>query len=169
VLEYREQWARGAFERAEKAPHRVALTYTHSTEFPNLLGRGVEFINDPAGAIGLFRLLPSVADKAREVLEDSPVSISFRTIRPQFGTERQGQLVTRQEAHLSYLAAVDNPAYVDARVLAIREADQEAQERAAARAESDRMLAATLAMLKANGHALSAEQERWLAENQPVE
>jgi HK97 family phage prohead protease len=165
LLEYREQFARGAFERAERNPHRVQLVWTHDDQFANVLGRGVEFVNDPAGAIGIFRLFPSVADKARDALEGSPVSITFRTIRPQFGSERPGDLVTRTEAHLRNLAAVDSPAYADAQVLAIREADQEAQERAAAQAESDRILAATLARLKATGNPLPAEQERWLAEH----
>lgn len=167
LLEYREQFARGAFDRAEKAPHRVQLVWTHDSGFGNLLGRGVGFENDPAGAVGYFRPLPSIEDKVRDAADGAGVSVSFRPIRPQLGSERPGDLVTRAEVHLVHLAVVDNPAYEDARVLAIREADELAREEAQRRAESDAVLVQTLSMLKKSGHALSPEQERWLSEHQP--
>jgi len=166
VLEYREQFARGAFERAEQVPHRVQLVWTHDDQFGNLLGRGVEFINDPAGQVGLFRLLPAVADKARQALEGSGISVSFRSIRPQYGSERRGELVTRTEAHLVHVAAVDSPAYLDARILAVREADQQAQEQAERQRQSDELLRSTLLRLQALGRALPAEQLQWLEQHQ---
>ena len=167
VLEYQEQFARGAFQRAERFPNRVRLVWTHDDTFANVLGVGVEVVNDPAGAVGIFRPYQSIAEKVRDALDGSGVSVSFQAKDGTYGTERNGQLVTRRDVHLIHLAAVDQPAYPDARVLAIREQQQEAAEALQRQAESDRMLAQTLAMLKASGHAITPEQEAWLAEHQP--
>jgi HK97 family phage prohead protease len=164
VVEYREQFAPGAFERAEQpnVAHRVTLAWGHSDDFGNAIGRGVSFHNQADGEVGVFRLNAAEAAKAREMIADMGLSVSFQSIAPVHGSERAGTLVTRKAVHLRHLAVVANPAYPDARILAIRESDEVARAAAEAAQESQLALAEALQMLRSTGAKLPAEQVAWL-------
>jgi HK97 family phage prohead protease len=129
MISYREQFVRGAFERATRKGNagRVALTYSHDENLPNRLGYGVEFRESDDGLTGVFRLDESTAAKARDVLttSHSGLSISFLSLLPKPFTETAGALVTRAAAHLQHVAAVASPAYAAAGVTAIREGGDE--------------------------------------------
>lgn len=125
VLLYREQFVRGAFERATRpgVANRVALVYSHSDSFPDRLGFGLEFRETDDGLYGTFRLDESTAAKARDVLSSSHqgLSVSFVSIVPKAFTETPGALVTRAAAHLRHVAAVPQGAYAGALITSIRE------------------------------------------------
>ena len=143
LIEYREQFARGAFERAQAVPDRVALLYTHADALPNWIGHGLEFVDTDDGLVGTFRLGRSVADHAVDVLTSShsAFSVSFRSIAPRPMTERAGALVIRKSVHLAHVAAVPVGAYAGAGVVSIRAASDDdgetENERAARLAEQD--------------------------------
>lgn len=138
VVRYREVFRPGAFERAEKVPNRVVLTYTHDESLPAVLGYGSSFRDTPEGLWGSFRLYPSRADIARDVLTTShkAFSVGFRSLNPRHGTvEKEGALVERRSVHLRHVAAVPEGAYAGALVASVREAIEEAD--AAEQAETE--------------------------------
>ena len=169
VVEYREQFVPSAFERARAVPKRVGLTFTHSDAMPDRMGYGVELRDDATlnAAVMTWQLYRDTLDRSIELLTTTHdgMSVTFRSIRPVRGTERQGALVTREAVHLSTVAATDDPAYVDTRVLAIRERQaileaeqQRTNERAAQYVDG-------LLLLRSLGRDLSPAQNAYLAEH----
>jgi len=169
VVDYSEQFAPGSLERAKAAPNRVGLTFTHSDSMPDRMGYGREIRDDETlnGAVAVFQLYRDTLDRSIELLTTSHtgMSVTARCIRPMRGTETNGALVTREAVHLTTVAATDNPAYIDTRVLAIRErqailaAEQErTTERAAQYVDS-------LLLLRSRGRELSPAQDAYLAEH----
>jgi HK97 family phage prohead protease len=136
VINYRERFVRGAFERATRPgiASRVGLIYTHADNLTNRLGYGLEFREADDGLYGKFKLDESTAAKARDVLSTSHagLSISFLSLVPKAFTEKPGALVTRAAAHLEHVAAVSVPAYPGAMITAIREGDDTEQQPSAA-------------------------------------
>jgi HK97 family phage prohead protease len=124
VIEYREMFVPGAFQRSQRVPHRVSLTYSHDTSLGARMGYGTDFHDTPEGLVGTFRLDPSSAAKARDILTSShrALSVGFMSIVPRAGTERAGSLVVRKAVHVDHVAAVVQPAYTDAAVTSIRSA-----------------------------------------------
>jgi HK97 family phage prohead protease len=122
---YREQFARGSFDRAIRAPIRVPLMYGHTDSFDGRLGFAAQFRDSAEGLIGDFRLDRSRAEHARDVLESSHrcLSVGFVSIVPRAQTERAGELVTRMSVHLAHVAACEEGAYPAAGVLTVRGAD----------------------------------------------
>lgn len=168
VIEYQEQFAPGSMERAAKAPNRVMLQFTHSDALDHQLGYGVSFRDSDAeqGCVGEFQVYKTNRDLALEMLESSHrgLSVTFASIRPLGGLEQHGELVTRQAVMCRAVAAVTDPAYESAGVLAVRaQADVEA-EAAAEQRRQDQELAGALQFLRDSGQALSAAQQEWLAE-----
>lgn len=121
-IHFREQFAKGSFERAIRAPYRVTFVYGHSDSLAERLGSGESFVESEDGLIATFRLDRSRAEQARDVIESSHgcLSAGFISLYPQHWTEREGELVTRRSVHLGHVAAVPKGAYSDARVLAMR-------------------------------------------------
>jgi HK97 family phage prohead protease len=162
IVDYREQFARGSFRTtAEKVPHRVSLVWSHEETWANIIGRGIEFIDSAEGEIGKFRLVGDTA-KARDMLGGQGMSVSFQSLDPIPGTEKAGELVVRRRAHLRHVAATPTPAYDDARVLAIREADAARAAAAAERAANDALLATAMQLRLDCGLELSADHAAWL-------
>ena len=120
-IQYREQFAPSAFDRAKRAPARVALQYGHSDSLSERLGSGHAFSDSAEGLIGEFLLDRTMADRARDVVESSHagMSVRFLSLYPQPWTEREGELVTRVSVHMAHVALVPAGAYPDARVLAM--------------------------------------------------
>jgi len=167
VISYTEQFAPGSMDRAAAAPNRVMLQIEHDDRLERLAGYGLSFRDSDAGCVGEFVLHPSMADRSVELLESSHrgFSVTFQTINPLWGTERPGELVTRRVVHTRAVAAVPDPAYADAGVLALRAAADEA---AAVQAAADRQVAEmvdALMFLRSNGQELNPVQMRWLDEH----
>jgi phage head maturation protease len=169
VVEYREQFVPPAFDRARAAPRRVGLTFTHDETMPNRMGYGLELRDDTSlnSAVMTWQLYRDTLDRSVELLTTTHtgMSVSFRSLRPVRGTERNGALVTREAVHLTTVAATDDPAYVDTRVLAIRERQalleaeqQRTSERAAQYVDG-------LLLLRSLGRELTPAQDAYLAEH----
>lgn len=124
-VSFREQFAPGSCDRAIRAPNRITLSYTHEDGLPNRMGYGIGFVDTPAGLLGTFRLDQSRAEHARDILTTSHqgLSVGFRSVVPAAFTEREGSLVTRRSVIPLHVAAVPTgaSAYLDARVLVVRE------------------------------------------------
>jgi phage head maturation protease len=169
VVEYREQFAAGSLDRAKAAPNRVGLTFTHETSMPNRMGYGLAVRDDTAlnGGVVTFQLYRDTLDRSIELLTTSHtgMSVTARCIRPQRGTEQNGALVTREAVHLTSVAATDDPAYVDARVLAIRERQAILEAEAERTAERASQYVEGLLMLRSYGRELTPAQVAYLAEH----
>src|SRR4051812_24696081 len=67
-IRYVESMAPRCAERNHRAPHRVGLMFGHSDAFDDRLGFAAQFRESAEGLVGVFRLDPSRADHARDVL-----------------------------------------------------------------------------------------------------
>jgi phage head maturation protease len=171
VVTYSEQFARGSLDRAMRSPGRIGLAFTHSDAFADRLGYGVELLDSERGAVGRFQLYRSVMDKAMEMLASSHrgMSMTFRSIRPAMATpERSGELVTRQQVHLRYVAATDCPVYEDAQVLALRDQAQELRQLQEAQEEKQRRMVQALALLQSHGRDLTPKQVEFLEQHRAL-
>lgn len=126
VITYPEVFRPGSNARAVRAPNRVGLTFLHDETFGALLGYGMKFREEPDGLLGWFRLYDSTAGKARDVLGSShrSLSVGFTSITPRAGTETGGTLVERVSVALRHAAAVPQGQYAEARILALRAAEE---------------------------------------------
>jgi len=168
IVEYREQFARGSFDRAKAAPHRVALTYTHSHLMPDRMGHGMELRDSSEGAVMVWQLMRADRDRSIELLETTHkgMSVTFRSIAPRHGAPiADGELVTRTAAHLISVASTDNPAYTDARVLALRARDAELEAEREVQAVRRARFVDSLLFLRAQGRELTPAQVDYLAEH----
>jgi HK97 family phage prohead protease len=167
IVDYREQFARGALDRAAAAPRRVGLAFTHSESMPDRMGYGLEVRDSSEGGIGVFQLYRDTLDRSIELLTTSHdgMSVSFRAIAPRYGTERDGELVTRTAVHLVYVAATDDPAYTDTRVLAIRERQERLEHEQAETARHAAQYVDGLLLLRSVGRELTPAQVAYLAEH----
>lgn len=158
LVRYVEEFARGAFDRAVRAPGRVPFTYGHSNAFGDRLGTFTHIEDRAAGLWGRIRFDPSKLDAARDAVLSShqAMSIGFLSVVPKAFSERDGSHVIRRSAVLQHVAAVPEGAYADARLLVVRnladaELDETDADRAAAAelAERERVLAEALALVEA--------------------
>jgi phage head maturation protease len=166
-VRYREQFAPGSMARAAAAPFRVMLQFTHSDQLGHQIGYGLSFQDSDAGCVGQFQLYRQDRDKVMEMLQTSHrgLSLTFVSLRPFGGLERDGELVTRELVHTRAVAAVNDPAYADAGVVAVR---QQAELAAAVAAEAERKRADMkdlLQFLLDSGRELSEAQRAWATEN----
>jgi len=170
VVDYREQFVPGAFSRAQAAPHRVGLTFTHSDLMPDRMGYGRSVRDSAEGAVVEWQLYAYAREQATELLETThqQFSVTFQTIRPQYGTERSGQLVTREAVHLSSVAATDNPVYVDTRVLAMRDQQDVQRELRQAEQAKARRQVETILWLQSRGRELSPAQLAYLEQHRAL-
>jgi HK97 family phage prohead protease len=137
--EYREVFRRGAFEHLTRDPGRTQLRYQHSTDLLDRLGQGVELREDPTYLVGSFRV--TAGDRGDHLLdlvasdELRGVSIGFEAGQSQRDDTPDGPLVQRLRVkRLPEVSLVDQPAYPEARVLAVRAERELEQAREAARA-----------------------------------
>lgn len=168
IVEYREQFGRSAFDRAKAAPRRVGLTYTHSHLMPDRMGYGMELRDSAEGAVMVWRLMRDTLDRSVELLETTHtgMSVTFRSIAPRHSARiENGELVTREAVHLISVAATDDPAYTDARVLALRARDAELEAEQAAQAARRAQYVDSLLFLRARGRELTPAQDAYLAEH----
>jgi HK97 family phage prohead protease len=167
VITYQEQFVPGSMDRAARAPNRVMLQFTHSEQLDHQVGYGVAFRDSDAGCVGEFQLYRHGRDKVAEMLQTSHrgLSVTFASLRPVGGQERDGDLVTREMVHCRAVAAVNDPAYADAGVLAVRQ-QQDLAAQVAAEAERKRSeMTELLQFLVDSGQELTEAHRAWLADN----
>ncbi|MBO0885639.1 MAG: HK97 family phage prohead protease, partial [Mycobacterium sp.] len=124
-------WPRGerfmphAFATAPTAPHSIRLTDSHvSGELRRPAGVATELRDTDTGLVGSFRFYdtPEGRGAYENVLEGTygGLSVGFVTMR-----ERTGDDGAREvwEARLFHVSLVDEPAYDDAEILAVRAAE----------------------------------------------
>ncbi len=167
VVQYQEQFAPGSMERAAKAPNRVMLQFTHSEQLDHQIGYGVSFRDSAEGCVGEFQLYRSGMDKVQEMLQTSHrgLSVTFASLRPTGGLERDGELVTREVVHCRAVAAVNDPAYADAGVLAVRQQAELAAEVAAEAKRKRDEMAELLQFLVDSDQQLTEAHRSWLTDN----
>lgn len=126
---YDEEWLPGVFEKQINAPNRVFVNVEHEKGFSGVVGRGAEFRETPEGFEGSVRVLAGeLGDRALELVNDGAltgVSVEAVPIKSQRTAEG---IVQRVKARLTNIALCRNPAFVDAQVLAVREAPEEERE-----------------------------------------
>lgn len=164
VVEYREQFAPGSFSRAAAAPRRVGLTFTHSDLMPDRMGYGLSLRDSDDGAVMTWKLYDYAREQAEELLTTthSGLSVTFRTLRPQYGTESDGALITREAVHLRAVAATDDPAYADAHVLALRESAALLAEQREAQRQREQQQVDLILYLQDHGRQLTPAQLAFL-------
>jgi phage head maturation protease len=167
VIQYEEQFAPGSMERAARAPNRVMLQFTHSESLDHQIGYGVAFRDSAEGCVGEFQLYRSGQDKVAEMLQTSHrgLSVTFASLRPQGGLERDGELITREIVHCRAVAAVNDPAYADAGVLAVRQQTELAAEVVAEAERKRAEMTGLLQFLVDSGQELTEAHRAWLADN----
>lgn len=116
---YTEGFKRGAFEGATKAPQKIVFQFTHEENFVNTIGWGEALEERDDGLWGAFRLTEADAPKARELLKNSHkgLSVGFVPIK----SRRHEGIVWRVKAYLQHVAAVTDPAYAGAGIVAVRQ------------------------------------------------
>lgn len=121
---YQEEFARGAFAGATKAPNRVLMEFEHfAPGLSGVIGRGAHFEEKPDALYGRFRVLKQAdGDKALELIDEevlTAASVFFGPIK----TMKLGRShVRRLRVQLDRVALARVGAYPEARVLAVRSA-----------------------------------------------
>lgn len=127
-----EVFARGAFAELLASPQawpKVRLTDSHmDTRTRRPVARGVEFRDDPAGLVGTFQFFDTPEGRSawENLAEETYGGVSVGFISTAEG-RRDGMREIRS-ARLHHVSLVDEPAYVEAQVVAMRAAEAFADE-----------------------------------------
>lgn len=116
---YLEQFARGAFSRAARAPGRVELRYHHGQGLADWIGRGLEFTEGDDGLAGAVRVLGGpFGDHALQLVDEgllTGVSVGFRDLGRRNRRAPDGAII-RERCHLEEVSLTRSPAYAGALV-----------------------------------------------------
>lgn len=116
---YRERFVHGALAGMANYLHRVKLGMEHESGYVSNVGRAVELDERADGAWVAFRLYRQDAEKARDHLETTHRGLSLEFYAgPPF--RAADGVLERRSVRVHRVAAVPDPAYRGARVLAIR-------------------------------------------------
>lgn len=135
---YREVFRRGAFTHLTGAARHTELRYAHRSSPADLLGFGIDLVEDPHYLLGSFRVSPSDAgDQILAHVRDGQlagVSIGYVAgAHPgdnRERLEREGRLVERLRVkRLPEVSLTPAPAYAGAEVMAVREQQQDDSDR----------------------------------------
>lgn len=152
---YIEAWRRGAFDPQTKSTNagtirKVDFVDTHTDT--GRVGYALAFEDRDDGQWGQFRILPRHLEDVSQMVTDGIDGLSIRFHPKANGVVSSwtGRLERRLRtaAHLIHVALVAEPAYVTARVMAMREAEEEliAERAALARTvEADEIIAGMVA------------------------
>lgn len=148
---YMESFERGAFDAQARSGNagtimKISMFDEHSGGFGKV-GYALDLEDRDDGQYGTFRIvdrLPAI----KQMIDDGINGLSMRFI-PKKGCERMisyspVKRMVRTAAHMVHVALVSEPAYVSARVQALRKADEEqraAAEAARVRSEFDAEMA----------------------------
>ena len=126
----RERFVPGALAKQanDSAWARVLLSFQHDDGFHNTIGYGKQLEERDDGAYATFRLYKVDADKAREMMTSSHkgLSLEFEPRTRRDTVDDQGVII-RDSVHVRRVGITGDPAYSGARVLAVRERDDEAE------------------------------------------
>lgn len=120
---YREIWAPGAFDEQLVAGHRlkVLMNYEHQRGIQNVVGKGISLRSESDGLHGSFEILTtSAGDTALELVNAEILDGISLEAYAKRSVRTSGGAVRRVKAHLDGAALCRNPAFKDARVLAVR-------------------------------------------------
>ena len=125
AMRYREGFRAGAFDRQANSPEpgvvrRIVLRDQHHDGIGKL-GHVVSLRNEDAGLHGVVSVLPSRVDDVEAILEDGVTGLSCE-FHPLGRPQLTDGVVWRTRAYLVAVALEAQPAYGDARVLAMRAA-----------------------------------------------
>lgn len=162
---YMELFRKGAFERALRAgAGRIPLVYNHSESFGDRMGVLTRFWEESDGLHGALRFDASKLGAVHDAVttSHSGISIAFVSVVPKAFTEREGSTVERRSVILEHVAAVNTPAYADARVLAVRNLADELHELDETAADiAARQSNEQIAALLREAHELIEAGNRW--------
>lgn len=121
-IPYEEEFARGAFAGAVKAPNRVYLEFEHWLPgLSGIIGRGASLEERDDGLYGHFRMLNGQdGDKALELIHDdvlTSASVFFEEMR---NRRMPNGRMRRERVNLKRVSLCQEGAYPEARVLAVR-------------------------------------------------
>jgi len=166
-VRYTEVFVKGAFERALRAgAGRIPLVYNHSESFGDRMGVLTRFWEESDGLHGALRFDRSKLDAVRDAVTTSHdgISIAFVSVVPRAFSERDNSVVERRSVILEHVAAVNTPAYADARVLAVRNLADELHELDDTAADiAAREQREELARLLREAHGLIDAGDKWAA------
>ena len=119
-----EQFARGAFRNAVKAPNRVELRYEHRQDGPPY-ALGVQMREDTAGLVGTWRVAPSTdGDRLLGLVSDEQLrgaSVGFIPgDHPDDNTWTGNTIVRHYIKHLAEVSLTAAPVYEAAQVMELR-------------------------------------------------
>jgi HK97 family phage prohead protease len=162
---YTEVFRRGSHERALRAgAGRIPFVYNHSESFGDRMGVLTRFWETDEGLYGSLRFDASKLGAVTDAVTSSHsgISIAFVSVVPRAFTERDGSTVERRSVILEHVAAVNTPAYADARVLAVRNiADELSEQEPTAADVAASEEAQNIATLLREAHELISAGERW--------
>lgn len=126
----RERFVPGAFgkQASPGAWSRVLLSFQHEDGFTNTIGYGRALQDREDGAYATFRLYEADAAKAREMMAHSHkgLSVEFES-RGREELDSDG-VVVRRSVRAHRVGITNDPAYVGAKVLAVRESSVDLQD-----------------------------------------
>lgn len=122
---YREEWAAGCFDHQVRASDKVKvlMNFEHQPGLAGMIGRGTALRSAPDGLHGTFRIFEnsSDGDKALELVREGVLDgISLEAYARKSVRTAEG-VMRRERADLVNVALCRNPAFEDARVLAVRQ------------------------------------------------
>lgn len=119
---YREEFARGAFAGATKAPNRTLLEFEHfHPGLSGIIGHGAQFEEQDAGLYGRFRVGRNLdGDKALELIEEGVLKAASVFFAPIKTARLARDHVRRLQVKLDRVAICRVGAYPQAQVLAVR-------------------------------------------------
>ncbi len=118
---YKEQFVKGAFDRAVNVPNRVWLNFEHHPGLSNVVGNGVQFEERSEGLYGdLLVDEGSDGDKALRFVNKRVLTGMSVEFKPMSKDAPIDGVVTRRSVHLDAVALCRVGAYKDAQVLAVR-------------------------------------------------
>lgn len=121
---YKEEFARGAFTGATKAPNRVLLEFEHfAPGLSGVIGRGAHFEETATDLYGRFRFLGGAdADKAIELVHENVLGAASVFFAPMKYSKVGRAHVRHLQVALDRVALCRTGAYPEARVIAVRTA-----------------------------------------------
>lgn len=121
---YEEDFARGAFAGAIKAPNRVLLEFEHWTPgLSGVIGHGAHLQERDDALYGRFRVLKgSDGDKALELIDAMVARAASVFFSPIKSARQSSGVMRRLKVHLDRVALCREGAYPQAQVLAVRSA-----------------------------------------------
>lgn len=123
-IPYQEEFARGAFAGATKAPNRVFLEFEHwHPGLSGIIGHGAQFEERDDALYGRFRVTKHAdGDKALALIEEGVLQGASVFYAPLRSARTAAGVMRRLRCHLDRVSLCREGAYTEAKVLAVRSA-----------------------------------------------